>query len=376
MQFNDTLVPLSQFPYYTGEAYDRIQIVQYTKPGFTNPTVRLFLYSVQQNISAEVDVADVAQGEFYITQVVWMQENEFAVRRVNRAQNASLLLQCTFSSTVPPDQMIQCTILNSHSVPSGWLAIDTSPNAGTPVFLPTRYVDIEPDPQGYHHLVLYDISAPNASRGVFLTTGDWEVGAVVAFDGTSSIYFLGNAMGPSTQHVFRVDTNAHNATSSPDCLSCRFGPGCQFVSAQFSPGAASFILTCLGPAVPQQLAMSSTNLTKRACWLWALRRWLLRWGRSLVAARSSACAADERGARALVGHEDGHANEAVPVHSDQRQHRSQRQPSTAAWFRPVAALPGYLSRVRRTREPAGAADLRSWLGRLPGQFAGLHCRQC
>ena len=60
--------------------------------------------------------------------------------------------------------------------------------------------------------------------------------------------------------LFRVSLpKSHLALNEPECLTCDFPEGCQYITTSFSPTGKYYILNCLGPDVPTFMLKSTAN---------------------------------------------------------------------------------------------------------------------
>ncbi|KAJ8372355.1 hypothetical protein AAFF_G00290240 [Aldrovandia affinis] len=241
---NDTLVPKMEIPTFTGSPYPTGIEVHYPKAGEENPTIQLFVV----NLNGPLHTMEMRRpenqrmGEYYITMVKWATSTKLAVNWLNRAQNISVLTLCEATTGV-------CT--KKHEDESeGWLHRQNE----APLFSKDghKFFFTRAIPQGgrgnFFHISMLS-SLPNATSDNLqtLTTGDWDVTEVLAYDeGNQLIYFLSTEDDPKRRHLYSADTiGPYNRR----CLSCDFG-SCGYVSGSFSHDMQYFLLNCKGPGVP------------------------------------------------------------------------------------------------------------------------------
>ncbi|XP_036374619.1 dipeptidyl aminopeptidase-like protein 6 isoform X2 [Megalops cyprinoides] len=253
---DDTLVPKMEIPIFTGSAYPTGVEYHYPKAGKENPVIHLYVV----NLNGPLHTVEMRRpenpriGEYYIAMVKWATGTKLAVNWLNRAQNISILTLCEAITGV-------CT--KKHEDESkGWLHRQNEEPVfsrdGHKVFF-TRAI-----PQGgrgkFFHISMLS-SPPNASADTLqsLTTGDWDVTQVSAYDEENRlIYFLSTEDDPRRRHLYSADTVG---PFNRRCLSCNF-EDCGYVSVLFSPDLQHFLLNCKGPGVPGVSVYSTRNRTK------------------------------------------------------------------------------------------------------------------
>ncbi|KAF3695169.1 Inactive dipeptidyl peptidase 10 Dipeptidyl peptidase IV-related protein 3 [Channa argus] len=96
LTINDSLVPNMVLPRFTGSLYPRGKEYPYPKMGQVNPTVRLYVITLDgSSLTTELRPPDsFEKSEYYITMVKWVTQERLSVRWVNRAQNMSILSLC------------------------------------------------------------------------------------------------------------------------------------------------------------------------------------------------------------------------------------------------------------------------------------------
>ncbi|KAK5921404.1 hypothetical protein CgunFtcFv8_025112 [Champsocephalus gunnari] len=96
LTINDSLVPNMLLPRFTGSLYPRGAEYPYPKMGQINPTVRLYVVTLDgSSLTTELRPPDsFEKSEYYVTMVKWVRLDRLSVRWVNRAQNMSILSLC------------------------------------------------------------------------------------------------------------------------------------------------------------------------------------------------------------------------------------------------------------------------------------------
>ncbi|XP_051814855.1 inactive dipeptidyl peptidase 10-like isoform X2 [Acanthochromis polyacanthus] len=247
LTINDSLVPTMVLPRFTGSLYPRGKEYPYPKMGQINPTVRLYVVTLDgSSLTTELRPPDsFEKSEFYITMVKWVTQERLSVRWVNRAQNMSVLSLCDVATG-------DCT--KKHVMTSEkWLDRQNE----EPVFsrdYTTLFITMplkHSDHGTFNHITM--ISNQSEGQEVtlrHLTSGSWEVSQILAYDeNTNSLYFLSTEEGSTKRHLYRV------STVDPflkECLTCSlFKSKCTYFNAVLSPSYQHVLLNCRGPGIPQ-----------------------------------------------------------------------------------------------------------------------------
>ncbi|XP_030629996.1 dipeptidyl-peptidase 6 [Chanos chanos] len=241
---NDTLVPKMEITMFTGSLYPNGQEYHYPKAGEENPVISLSVVSLNgppHTVEIKKPEDPRMGKEYYITMVKWATSTKLAVNWLNRGQNNSILTLCEATTGI-------CTKKHEDESES-WLHRQNE----APLFSKDglRFFFIRAVPRGgrgkFFHISMSS-SQPNSSTATLqsLTTGDWDVTEVLAYDEQPQlIYFLSTEGDPRGRHLYSASTRE---PYNRRCLSCQFE--CDYVSGSFSPGAQYFLLSCKGPAVP------------------------------------------------------------------------------------------------------------------------------
>uniref|UniRef100_A0A3Q0RSP0 Dipeptidyl-peptidase 10 (inactive) n=1 Tax=Amphilophus citrinellus TaxID=61819 RepID=A0A3Q0RSP0_AMPCI len=236
LTINDTLVPNMVLPQFTGSTYPRGLQYPYPMAGHINPTVKLSVVNlVGAPHTQELQPPDqLALRDFYVTMVKWISNTHLAVRWLNRPQNASLLTVC--------DATIGVCLQRHEESSEMWL----SRQGQEPLFSEdrSRFFLTLPVKQGgqgdFHHITMFT----KKDEVRHLTSGDWEVTKIVAYDeNNQTVYFLSTEDAAKQRHLYSVSTVG---LFPRRCLTCGLREECTFFDADISPDAKHAILHCQG----------------------------------------------------------------------------------------------------------------------------------
>ncbi|XP_070694436.1 inactive dipeptidyl peptidase 10-like [Pempheris klunzingeri] len=258
LTINDSLVPTMLLPRFTGSLYPRGKEYPYPKMGQINPTVRLYVVTVDgSSLTAELRPPDsFEKSEYYITMVKWVTQERLSVRWVNRAQNMSLLSLCDVTTS-------DCTKKHVRTSEK-WLDHQNE----EPLFSKdcTAFFITMPLKQGgrgtFNHITTISNQSEGQEANVrHLTSGSWEVTHILAYDeSTNSLYFLSTEEGSTQRQLYRVSTVD---PFHKECLSCSlFKSKCSYYDAILSPNYQHVLLSCRGPGIPQTTLHSLSNMNK------------------------------------------------------------------------------------------------------------------
>ncbi|XP_067356170.1 inactive dipeptidyl peptidase 10-like isoform X2 [Channa argus] len=251
LTINDTMVPNMVLPQFTGSTYPRGLQYPYPMAGQTNPGVKLSVVNLfGATHTQELEPPDQLRlRDFYITMVKWISNSHLAVRWLNRPQNASLLTVC--------DSTIGVCAQRHEDSSETWL----SRQRQEPLFSKdrSRFFLTLPVKQGgqgdFHHIAMFTKKLHHEQVEVrHLTSGDWEVTKIVAYDENNQIiYFLSTEESAQQRHLYSVSTLG---LFPRQCLTCGLKEECTFFDTDVSPDAQRAILHCKGPGVPTVLLLS------------------------------------------------------------------------------------------------------------------------
>uniref|UniRef100_A0A8C9ZZ65 Dipeptidyl-peptidase 10 (Non-functional) n=1 Tax=Sander lucioperca TaxID=283035 RepID=A0A8C9ZZ65_SANLU len=246
LTINDSLVPNMLLPRFTGSLYPRGKEYPYSKMGQLNPTVRLYVVSLDgSSLTTELRPPDsFEKSEYYITMVKWVTQHRLSVRWVNRAQNMSILSLCDVTTG-------DCT--KKHVMTSEkWLDRQNE----EPVFSEdcTAFFITMPLKHGgrgaFNHITMISNQSDGQEVNLrHLTSGSWEVSTILAYDeSTNSLYFLSTEEGSMQRQLYRVSTVD---PFRKDCLTCSlFKSKCTYYDTILSPNYQHVLLNCRGKHKP------------------------------------------------------------------------------------------------------------------------------
>uniref|UniRef100_A0A8D3DHH7 Dipeptidylpeptidase IV N-terminal domain-containing protein n=1 Tax=Scophthalmus maximus TaxID=52904 RepID=A0A8D3DHH7_SCOMX len=240
LTIDDTRVPNMALPQFTGSTYPRGLQYPYPMAGQTNPAVKLSVVNLfGATHTQELQPPDqFRHRDFYVTMVKWISNTHLAVRWVNRPQNVSLLTVCDATLGV-------CLQYVTSE------ALGFSLQRQEPLFSKdrSRFLLALPVKQGgqgdFHHITMFTKKVRSDQDEVrHLTSGDWEVTRIVAYDENDQIvYFLSTEDSAQQRHLYSVSTLG---LFPRRCLTCGLKEECTFYDADVRPDAQHAILHCKG----------------------------------------------------------------------------------------------------------------------------------
>uniref|UniRef100_A0A673HID4 Inactive dipeptidyl peptidase 10-like n=1 Tax=Sinocyclocheilus rhinocerous TaxID=307959 RepID=A0A673HID4_9TELE len=241
---NDSLVPNMALPTFTGSTYPKGKQYPYPKAGKPNPMVKLFVVNLYgPTHTLELTPPDELKlREHYVVMVKWISKTKTAVRWLNRAQNVSILTVC--------DSTTGACIKRHEETSEVWLSKQNQ----EPFFSRdgSRFFLTVPVKQGgrgdFHHVAMFTSQVQirqDRNEVRHLTSGNWEVTQILAYDENSqSIYFLSTEGSSTRRQLFSVSTVG---LFPRRCLTCELNKAhCTFFSAIFSPTNQHVLLHCKG----------------------------------------------------------------------------------------------------------------------------------
>uniref|UniRef100_A0A8C1LA54 Dipeptidyl-peptidase 10 (Non-functional) n=1 Tax=Cyprinus carpio TaxID=7962 RepID=A0A8C1LA54_CYPCA len=240
---NDSLVPNMVLPTFTGSTYPKGKQYPYPKAGQPNPMVKLFVVNLYgPTHTLELTPPDELKlREHYVVMVKWISKTKTAVRWLNRAQNVSILTVCDSTTGACIKEASEVWLSKQNQEP--FFSRDGS-----------RFFLTVPVKQGgrgdFHHVAMFTSQARADQNEVrHLTSGNWEVTQILAYDENSqSIYFLSTEGSSTRRQLFSVSTVG---LFPRRCLTCELNKAhCTFFSAIVSPTNQHVLLHCKGPGAP------------------------------------------------------------------------------------------------------------------------------
>ncbi|XP_035460403.2 inactive dipeptidyl peptidase 10-like isoform X1 [Scophthalmus maximus] len=252
---NDSLVPNMALPRFTGMAYPKGKQYPYPKAGQPNPAVKLYvvnLYGPTHTLEL-MPPETLKLRDHYVTMVKWISKTKTSVRWLNRAQNISILTVC--------DTTTGACVTRHEESSELWLSKQNQ----QPVFSKdgNRFFLTVPVKQGgrgeFHHIAMFTTQFRADQNEVrHLTSGNWEVTRIIAFDeNTDNLYFLSTEGSSRRRQLFSVKTVG---LFPRRCLTCELNKAhCLFFDADISPTNQHIILQCKGPGAPTVILHSLNN---------------------------------------------------------------------------------------------------------------------
>ncbi|CCE64017.1 hypothetical protein TPHA_0G01810 [Tetrapisispora phaffii CBS 4417] len=251
-EFNELDVNSMTFQLYTDpNLLNKYSSINYPLPGSKNPTVKLFLYTLNDNVLSKLEIGEGTQkynNDVLIYDVAWLTPNELLLKISDRSSKELEVL--IFNSE--KNLLTRTRTVNSSAF-NGWIEKQKKITVIPPNNAIGRrdygYIDIQPDENGFNHLFFY--AKLTSSLGRQLTAGDWEVtgAGVVGFDfETNTVLFTSNKASSFSQHLSgtRLDSNEPlkiESFQNPDDIY-------SFYEFSFSSSTRYVISRNLGPGVP------------------------------------------------------------------------------------------------------------------------------
>uniref|UniRef100_A0A8C8BRF1 Dipeptidylpeptidase IV N-terminal domain-containing protein n=1 Tax=Oncorhynchus tshawytscha TaxID=74940 RepID=A0A8C8BRF1_ONCTS len=234
LNLNDTLVPNMLLPRFTGTLYPRGQLYPYPKVGQVNPTVKLYVVTLDGGSqTTELPACSIKKDndrsiDYYITMVKWVTKEKIGVRWLNRAQNTSILTLCE----VTMGACLKVSIV--HWLHSFFIQNEEPlfSKDGNTFFLT---MPIKHGGRGsFHHITM--ISDQVNMR--HLTSGSWEVSQILEYDEEADTVSQVNLTLTSCRIVFSRLLSIRVSAVNPfqrECLTCSlFKTQCSYYDAVFN----------------------------------------------------------------------------------------------------------------------------------------------
>lgn len=255
LSFNETGVGTFTIPYYMDNqklapTYPKELDLRYPKVGSTNPTVQLNILDISSGEYSTIAVDAFEAEELIIGEVVWVTESHDALlyRAFNRVQDKD-------AHVVVDPSTGKSNIVRQRDGTDGWLEHTLAISFVGPLKThknQTYYIDLS-DEDGWAHIYLYPV---NGGDPIQLTSGEWEVAAILHVDTEKSlVYYQASTQHSTERHIYKVSWATNKTTPLVD----ESVPA--YWSASFSPKGGYYILSYLGPDVPYQevYAINSTK---------------------------------------------------------------------------------------------------------------------
>ena len=235
LRSDESNVPEFEFAYYDMSPYTDIIKLPYPKPGYPNPIVSLGVYDINNKITAFVNSSFIGSND-YIYSVQWNNDILY-VQYLNRNQTTLNIV------TYEGQMNSQENELFSYSTTDRW--IDVFPL----VFLNNgNAVTLKAAENEFNHIF-------NLNTQTFLTEGDWLVVSINGYNSQSdTLFFTSTEISSITRHVYSIKsegTNRKRVTGDTNDDA--------YYSVNFDISGEYYVLSYLGPLIPNQYLYSSLN---------------------------------------------------------------------------------------------------------------------
>lgn len=249
MSTNETGVPTYRIPYYMNNQKiappsPRELELRYPKVSQTNPTVKFRLLNVKSGDTKTIDTDAFKPNDLIIGEVAWLTEkhDKVAFRAYNRVQDQDKLVLVDVESS-------KGSVIRERDGSDGWLDnfmaiqyIGKVKGSKTNT-KDSYYVDIS-DESGWAHIYL---SPVGEGKPIALTSGKWEVTAIVNVDTERQlVYFLSTKHHSTERHLYSVSYSDLKTKALVDDSQAAY------FAASFSAKGGYYLLSYQGPDVPYQ----------------------------------------------------------------------------------------------------------------------------
>ena len=193
-RFDETDVPEFEMAIYSGLYPEEFEF-KYPKAGEENSEVRLFVYSLDENDSEEIDINP--DSDQYIPRIKWTEkENRLAIMRMNRHQNElDFLMAKTDENTdglIPTESFY-------HEESKTYIEINDNL-----IFTEDgNYFFWNSEKDGFNHIYLYTTDGEEVAQ---LTKGPWDVVEFYGVDQPNGkIFFSAAVEGPLARAIYSTD---------------------------------------------------------------------------------------------------------------------------------------------------------------------------
>ncbi|KAF2176558.1 seprase [Zopfia rhizophila CBS 207.26] len=258
LSFNETGVETFRVPYYMNNqkiapVYPRELELRYPKVGTKNPTVEFNMLDVDALKSTTVPIEVWPADDLVVGEVAWItaEHDKVIYRAFNRVQDHEKHIVVD----VPTGSS---SVVRERDGTDGWLdnniairyigsAGNSSSNAST-----QYYLDLS-DESGWNHIYLFPV---NGGGKIPLTSGEWEVVAILKIDRQRGLVYYTSTQHHSTErHIYSVSYKTLRKTALVDDTVPAVW------TASFSSAGSYYVLRYSGPDVPYQ-ELYSINSTK------------------------------------------------------------------------------------------------------------------
>lgn len=244
LSFNETGVGTFTIPYYMDNqklapTYPNELDLRYPKVGSTNPTVQLNVLDLETLAYETVPVDAFGPEDLVIGEVAWLGNSTFIYRAFNRVQDRDAHVVVDAASH-------ESEVVRERDGTDGWLDNTIAIQYVGEIEAQGEgdyYLDLS-DESGWVHIYLYPVAG---GEPVQVTSGDWEVTAILNVDAANGLISYSAASRHATErHLFTVSIGENKTTPLVDDEMAAYW------SASFSSGGGFYVLNYLGPDVPYQ----------------------------------------------------------------------------------------------------------------------------
>lgn len=258
LSFNETGVETFRVPYYMDSqpiapSYPRELELRYPKVGTKNPTVQFNLLNVDSLKYDTLAITAFPEDDLVVGEVAWVtaEHGKVLYRAFNRVQDQEKVVVVDVASG-------SSSVTRERDGSDGWIddliavtyigSLGNSSSNGSTEY----YIDMSDD-SGWNHLYLYPV---NGGERITLTSGEWEVAAILKIDSKRGLVYYASTEHHSTErHIYSVSYKTGKKTALVDDTVPAYWTG------SFSSGGGYYVLQYRGPDVPYQ-ELYSANSTK------------------------------------------------------------------------------------------------------------------
>nr|XP_027196831.1 prolyl endopeptidase FAP-like [Dermatophagoides pteronyssinus] len=266
LQINDTLVDMVVFKNFgdysnvTTNQYPHLRTIRYPKPGQHNPQVTIYvvnLHSQSENIhTIRIEPPSKKlfnERDFYISRVIWYDDERLLIVWTKRNQQRSLLTICD------SNYQWKCQELYDLKSKTGWVdgfedgLLSAAFVDQVIIRIPKFGSKIRGD---FYHIAAINIKDKSIN---FLTHGDYDVIKLIHYSPiTNEVYYASTLSNhPEVQHIMKTTLTIKSDTV---CLTCYLGNSCRNNEAHFNELGTYYILECKGYEIPRvELRNAQTN---------------------------------------------------------------------------------------------------------------------
>lgn len=228
--------------------YPRELELRYPKVSTTNPTIEFNILDMATMNVSNIPITAFPPNDTVIGEVSWVTEDHTSVvyRIFNRVQDQD-------KHVVVDPAAGTSKVVRERDGTDGWLDNTVAISYVGELNGTERYVDVS-DESGWNHIYLHQVSG---GEPVALTSGDWEVRAILKVDSVRQLVYYTSTEHHSTEsHVYSVNYATGEKTALVDDNVAAYW------SASFSSRGDYYILSYQGPDVPYQEVYGVNSTTE------------------------------------------------------------------------------------------------------------------